>query len=257
MHKTILFHAKKQLEMKQVLILLFFPVLLSGQVIPDDQGLDYVVLKSGERLENKIVKVAASQIWIEADDGSTRKINNKDIKDWKDYDLSLIEFKRNDDDRIEYSEVVQLEGATKDQLYNAARLWYANYFRDSKEVLELDDREGGILVGTGWGDIYANIGITTVKNKFWRTVKIQVKEGRYKYTIGSLDLETYADQYSDSVKFSLEDSPISTYPEKMKGKAQMRKVQKQFKEEIIADLQGMCNSIKSALNQSSKADDDW
>lgn len=242
--------------MTRVLILLLFPVLLSGQVIPEDQEMDYVLLKNGERLEQDIIKVAAAQIWIQEANGSTRKIDNKEIENWKNHDLSLIEFHRNDNNEIEYSEVVQVEGMTKTELYNAARLWYADYFQDSKEVLELDDREGGVLIGTGWGDLYYRSNIGLSKQKLWKTIKIQVKDGRYKYTIQNIEFESYPGQYTSVQKNALDNSPVAQYPKVKKPKSKIGLSQKSMKEATLKSLQGTCDRLKEGIKKHLEGDDD-
>ena len=96
------------------------------------------------------------------------------------------------DNRINFSEVVPVDGASKDELYSRTKLWFADAFKSSSDVLQLDDKSGGILLGKGIikQEAGGNNGFaarpTVVKT--WRfTIKIQLKDGRYKVDIYDID----------------------------------------------------------------------
>lgn len=98
------------------------------------------------------------------------------------------------DGRINYSEVVAVEGASKDELYARAKLWIASTLAPSTPLL-LDDRENGILLSRGVLQVSENeIAVRTLANtrpttvKTWEfTVKIQLREGRYKAELYDID----------------------------------------------------------------------
>ena len=51
---------------------------------------------------------------------------------------------------VEYQEVIEFDSEIdKSTLFNRTRLWLAEAFVDSKEVIELEDKEAGLLVGNG------------------------------------------------------------------------------------------------------------
>lgn len=83
------------------------------------------------------------------------------------------------DGKINYSEVVPVEGASKDELYARAKIWFANSFHSSNHVVQLDDKDNGIVLGKG-----KIIDESSDGKKTWEfTVKIQLKEGRYKVNL--------------------------------------------------------------------------
>lgn len=83
------------------------------------------------------------------------------------------------DGRINFSEVVTVEDANKGELYARAKLWFANSFDSSNHVIQLDDKDNGIVLGKGKISEKNSGG-----KKTWEfTVKIQLKEGRYKADI--------------------------------------------------------------------------
>lgn len=81
--------------------------------------------------------------------------------------------------KINFSEVVPVEGTKKEELYVRARIWFANTFQSANHVIQLDDEENGILIGKG-SIITPDAG----GDATWEfTVKIQLRDGRYKADI--------------------------------------------------------------------------
>jgi hypothetical protein len=87
--------------------------------------------------------------------------------------------------QVSYASVVETPG-TKDELYTKARAWFATAFKDSKSVIQMDDKESGKLIGKGivLGNIRDALNITTLGTfKLNYTVYITVKDGKYRYEI--------------------------------------------------------------------------
>lgn len=76
---------------------------------------------------------------------------------------------------IYYSEVINLEGKSKDDLYLYANSWFVDAFVSAKNVIQYSDKKEGVIIGKWYLE---------VKNgKVEFTAKIGVKEGRYKYEL--------------------------------------------------------------------------
>ncbi|MEZ5520682.1 MAG: DUF4468 domain-containing protein [Dokdonella sp.] len=54
-----------------------------------------------------------------------------------------------EDGKVKYSSIVSVEGNTKDELYARARLWLPEAFKDSRDAIQVDDKENGLLLGKG------------------------------------------------------------------------------------------------------------
>ena len=136
--------------------------------------------------------------------------------------------------RVTYTEVVEVEGASKDQLFARAKKWFATTYKSSNDVIQLDDKENGEIVGKG------NFGITYYARNphIGHTISILVKDGRYKYAITGF---TYTDDQGD--KFNIEDFP--------KGWAGKKKLYTSVDENI--------KLIVASIEKAMKADqnDDW
>ncbi len=95
-----------------------------------------------------------------------------------------------DTHRVTYSEVVPARGTSQPELYTRGKLWFAGTFTSAKDVLQVEEKDAGILQGSGWQTIYTQVMGATAPDKLWYTVKITVKDGRYKYDITDLRLDS-------------------------------------------------------------------
>ncbi|RZJ94736.1 MAG: DUF4468 domain-containing protein [Hymenobacter sp.] len=95
---------------------------------------------------------------------------------------------------IVYTEVVQVPGATQAELYARAKLWFVDTFKSAKDVVQAEEKEAGVIQGTGYRDIAVmSMGIPN-REKLWYTVKIAVKDGRYKYDVTNFRVQLYPNQ---------------------------------------------------------------
>lgn len=68
--------------------------------------------------------------------------------------------------------VVAVEGIPMDELYQRAKHWFVNRFKDAQEVIQLDDPANGTIIGKGY-----------FGNGLFFTMEIACKEGRYRYNL--------------------------------------------------------------------------
>ena len=101
----------------------------------------------------------------------------------------LPEFPRNEKGEITYQEVVQVEGVSAAELRSRARAWIANTFRSAKDVVQLDDAEAGRIIVKGLLGATWNISKRLARTDYFRhTLTIEIKDGRYRYTLDSFAL---------------------------------------------------------------------
>jgi hypothetical protein len=157
---------------------------------------------------------------------------------------------KNEDGRVEYSAVVYMDSSvTKDAIYSAARAWFVDNFKDAKEVLQVQDKEAGELVGKGYINIPSNrfgyiaIGVGIV----WFNVTLYAKEGRYKYIISEFVHEGGLPQIRDCG--SLDDEE----PDRCS-----RSIFLEVKEKTDAAMLLMISDLRNSISQNvKKAQDDW
>ena len=157
-----------------------------AQNIPDlPKG--FIEIKEGERAPvNYISEVKEHIYFIMPEDPfqQIRAVPKKALKGFGTPNLLEVKFQRNSSGRIEYSGVVEVPGLSKKEIFEMARIWFADYYVSSDEVLEHANEETGILIGTGYKEII-NLGLLFSGGpiQFYSTVKIRIKDGRYKFWI--------------------------------------------------------------------------
>lgn len=84
---------------------------------------------------------------------------------------------------ISYTVIENVDGQSKSQLYNKAREWFVNTYKDANAVIQLDDKDAGKLMGKGvYKYAFANgINISQITLTF--TVNIDIKDGKYRCRI--------------------------------------------------------------------------
>lgn len=152
--------------------------------------------------------------------------------------------------KITFTEVVTVDDstATKDQLYSRAREWFARTFKSSQNVLQMDDKELGKLIGKGNFSIIPGLYLTDSRVDF--TLSIYLKDGRYKYELTDFNHVSYKSGYSGG---ALEDEKpnCGNFNMMKKGWIDVKEQAQSNANAIIADLK---------LTMNKKADiesDDW
>jgi hypothetical protein len=68
---------------------------------------------------------------------------------------------------------------TKDQIFSKCLEWMAQSFVDSKEVIELKDKENGKIIGKGVTD-FMRAGVVSIPCRF--TMIVEIKDSKYRTT---------------------------------------------------------------------------
>lgn len=88
--------------------------------------------------------------------------------------------------KIVYTEVVEMPNVIKDALYSRAYEWFAKSFKDAKNVIQMQDKDAGKIIGKGIFDginVKCCMGLSSVIGYVQFTLSIYLKDGKYKYEI--------------------------------------------------------------------------
>lgn len=85
-------------------------------------------------------------------------------------------------DRLVYEQVIDVPDKTKSQLFSNAKVWMANTFVSSKDVIQSEDKEAGNIIGKGFTKVYFKSMVTIERNDYF-TIQIDVKDNKYRYKI--------------------------------------------------------------------------
>ena len=86
---------------------------------------------------------------------------------------------------ITYTEVVHVDTSiNKLESYSRAREWFAKQYKSSTNVIQMDDKESGKIVGKALMQVYHRaLGSNHPSGYINYTISIYLKDGRYKYEI--------------------------------------------------------------------------
>ncbi|MGN8055632.1 DUF4468 domain-containing protein [Pedobacter sp. 22163] len=135
-----------------------------------------------------------------------------------------------------YSEVIQAKGS-KNDLYNKAMEWLAINFKSSKNVVQLDDKDGGKIIAK-FVAFDSNQGPVTA------TLTIMIKDERYKYILNDI----YFNGNRSFPGWGLEENP-SAFKANM-FKYAINSIKKNSKQNI----EGLITSLKKTMETSASTD---
>ena len=175
---------------------------------------------------------------------STLFISNKDLV--QDKLLGILPLK---DGKVTYSDIIELQGVSKDELYDRVKDWFIITYNSGKNVIQLDDKEKGEVLGKGcfrekWRVRFYTSQIVNV----WKTIKIQIKDGQIRYEISDFKMKTI---YLSSQYASLTDIGIPLEDWNKGNDSNNRKFYPKINTQIIA----LINSLEKAMRN--KIDDRW
>ena len=157
-----------------------------------------------------------------------------------------------DTKKVTYSEVVEVPGISKNDLYTRAQTWFAKTYGSSKSVLEIQDKENGKLLGKGLTDVsFRNPPLGARYGGIVRyTISILVKDGKYKYTISDFYHEGGTDtQVTACGAIENEKKPKGGTMRGLSGQGGFptQKQWEQIKEDVNMQMTALSTSIKSGL----------
>jgi hypothetical protein len=241
---------------KQILLPLALVALANlafAQVIDSIYLQEFIVLKDGTKTFVDVLGEDYDNVIIMRN-GKEKKILKENLLEWNSGNIWQQPFKYNEEGEIEYQEVVPIDSLTKDEIYNRAKRMFSKMFKDSRDVLELDDKEAGTLIGNGNTEIlWKTDGILgmVVSIRLWFTVTIDVKDGKYRVTLNNFENETDAfrsgSTYVKGTRYPIEQAfPIS---------GEVQKIQRGMKEAELLEIDSLLKSIKKMMAE--KPSKDW
>ena len=153
------------------------------------------------------------------------------------------------DGKITYTGVVQIDSISSAELYKRSKRWFFDTYNSGKDVIQLDDKENGEIIGKGYFETYWQSSFLGGMNiNVYQTIKVQVKDGRYKYEITDFKVKYFvpASQYT---KASNVDEPLETWNTWREENCNKIRAQ------IDLDVKGLIASFEKFIR--TKPRDDW
>ncbi len=141
---------------------------------------------------------------------------------------------------VNFEEIIMVDSINKDQLYKRAKLWVINTFKNEKYVTSTDDKELGIIKGTGRFTILKNQDVLF-------SFQLSLKDFKYKYHFYDI---IYLDNKGNKTETTLQYYYDYYKSGKNIGRGMMTKYLKESKYKI----ENLISSLKLGL---SNPETDW
>ena len=152
------------------------------------------------------------------------------------------------DGKVTYSDVVQLQGLSKDEIYNRVKHWFINTYNSSKDVIQLDDKENGEIIGKGCFRALWMIRFYSAQSvNVWKTIKIQIKNDRLKYEITDFRMKYY---FLPSQNASITDVGIPLEDWNKGHDSNNKRFYPKINTQIDELIKSLENAIKTKINDS-------
>ena len=163
---------------------------------------------------------------------------------------------------LSFTIIDTIQNKSKNDLYISAKSFFAEYFKSANDVIQLDDKEAGIIGGKG---IFTNeypIGNALIKTFITSTyrfyLKIQCREGRYRAEMSNFTISSKTDALGSATG----ESPVSglverSYLEALKNKTQIKAFYEMY-EPVYSNAVSILNDLKLYMsNATASENDDW
>lgn len=118
-------------------------------------------------------------------------------KNWNDAASNLVnQLQLDKNNALTYTQVIDAHGKTKEQLYIILNYWFSNTFGSGKSVIQLNDKDAGVIIAKGEVDAVARQfgGISTYTVNIYPIIKTDIKDNRVRitYTVPFYDIDKLA-----------------------------------------------------------------
>jgi hypothetical protein len=94
--------------------------------------------------------------------------------------------------KVTYSDEIQLQGVSKDEIYTRTKHWFINTYSSGKDVIQLDDKENGEIIGKAcFKEKWPLSFYTSMSVNVWKTIKIQIQNNHVRFEISDFRLKNY------------------------------------------------------------------
>lgn len=156
--------------------------------------------------------------------------------------------------KITYTDIVYLDSTiTKDELFMVGREWMAKSFKSATDVLKMDDKEEGVMVGKGTMPFNSKtMGIEAPMMDLHFTISVYLKNGKYKYEITDFVLE----ENMLGMEFFMESFYFRELIEPMKRPSKKKSIY--FLNQLNENMNILINSLKiNMASAKSPNKSDW
>lgn len=163
--------------------------------------------------------------------------------------------------KITYSEVVFVDSnINKQELFSRAREWFAKVYKSSTNVIQMEDKENGKIVGKALMQVYCkSLGADRKCGFVNYTISFYLKDGRYKFEITDfyhsgqqVSIDNIIPDYGPC-EYWIDDK--RKYP--MMSQKGVQKISNYFLKQIDSNINYLIIDFKQAMKTKSSGNDNW
>lgn len=164
--------------------------------------------------------------------------------------------------QVQFTEVVTLDGKTKDDIYKKAKLWVVSTLKSGDNMVELSGTNSDQIVGTGnlaLSDFEIPGGFDAQRIRLNFKCIIFCKDGKYKFSFENFTLHYAVTngslvQMVEAIDTDLENLTVPKNLQKPKRAEKKKAFLKIVEEAVKAEMEKLSKSLKASMAQSQ---DDW
>lgn len=130
--------------------------------------------------------------------------------------------------------VVDIPTRTKEQIYTATKIWLAENFVSSKSVIEVDDKESGIIIGNANMKYPCTQGMSCLVKGDWRlnvSLRFDMKDQKFRITFTNMSWSSP----SSSTSPAYNNVPLNTKGDIEEVKKALDKMADDIKDSIVKE----------------------
>lgn len=151
---------------------------------------------------------------------------------------------------ITYTDVVKVDSISSQKLFIRGKKWFSETYNSAKDVIQFSDKEAGEIMGRGFFETHWSATFySATPVQIWYEVRLQFKDGRYKYTLTDFRIKYYvpSGQYNAAADIDL---PLKDWNQ---GRTKnMKKFLPKVHDHIISTI-----SLIEATMSTAVVKDDW
>lgn len=174
--------------------------------------------------------------------------------------MALVALTCNAQKSLSYTKVIQKEGMTAQQLYEASKNWFARTYVDSKAVLK-DETPNKELTGKGKLVFSTNMMYSSIQGYIGYLIDIQFKDGRLKFTMSDfLHDPNHEAKYNNRMGLLVDSLPKDMKEIGIEGMNRKASYKYYFKHGIpLCEKQfnELSKSLEDFIDKREKTKDEW
>ena len=120
---------------------------------------------------------------------------------------AAMDFEQLSEQERTFDKVYEAPEFSKEEIFNATKVWIAQNFRSAKAVIEHQDEEEGIIIGNGSMSYPCSMDdLSCYGTAGWKvdfTMRVDIKDEKFKLTFMNIMIDTPPGEYSSGNRFPI------------------------------------------------------